>query len=404
MRSRRTIIFLIPALMYFFSYFHRVSPAVLVYNLVEMFSFKATLIGLISSAYFYSYAIAQIPVGILADSIGPKRTLEIFSLIMALGTLIFAFGSSEAVLIAGRALIGFGAGGIFIPSLRLFSYWFKPREYATVTGTLMFSGNLGALFATAPLAIAISSLGWRGTMLFASLIIILSSFLCHFFVGDSPVREEERRERISFLKIVKTVLRVKNFVLLYAIAFLVYGSLMIFQGLWGGRFLSDIYGFSREDSSFILLLIALGVMLASPTGGLVSDRILKRRKPVMVISSLLMFLSWIPLALLTSELSRGMIYGVAILMGISTGLRVIDMTIGKESLPEEILGRGLGLLNISYFIGAAIFQPFMGFIMDAVLSSTGSLLEAYHTIFMICLGATFIGLLLSLLLDETIKY
>lgn len=404
MRSRRTIIFLIPALMYFFSYFHRVSPAVLVYNLVEMFSFKATLIGLISSAYFYSYAIAQIPVGILADSIGPKRTLEIFSLIMALGTLIFAFGSSEAVLIAGRALIGFGAGGIFIPSLRLFSYWFKPREYATVTGTLMFSGNLGALFATAPLAIAISSLGWRGTMLFAFLIIILSSFLCHFLVGDSPVREEERRERISFLKIVKTVLRVKNFVLLYAIAFLVYGSLMIFQGLWGGRFLSDIYGFSREDSSFILLLIALGVMLASPTGGLVSDRILKRRKPVMVISSLLMFLSWIPLALLTSELSRGMIYGVAILMGISTGLRVIDMTIGKESLPEEILGRGLGLLNISYFIGAAIFQPFMGFIMDAVLSSTGSLLEAYHTIFMICLGATFIGLLLSLLLDETIKY
>ncbi|MBC7114909.1 MAG: hypothetical protein PWR13_587 [Archaeoglobi archaeon] len=403
MGYRRAVIFSVPALMYFFSYFHRVSPAVLVYNLVELFSFRAALIGLISSAYFYSYAVAQIPVGILADSIGPKRTLKIFSLIMALGTLIFAFGSSEAVLIAGRALIGFGAGGIFIPALRLFSYWFKPGEYATVTGMFMFSGNLGALFATAPLAIALGSLGWRGTMLSASLVIILSSILCHFFVGDSPVRKEERREKISFFEILKTVLRVKNFVLLYVIAFLVYGSLMIFQGLWGGRFLSDVYGFSRESSSLILLLIALGVMLASPTGGFISDRVIKRRKPVMVASSLLMFLSWIPLALLTSELSKGMIYGVALLMGISTGLRVIDMTIAKESLPEEILGRGLGLLNISYFIGAAIFQPFIGVVMDAVLSERGSLLEAYHIAFTICLAASLIGLVLSLFLDETTK-
>jgi MFS family permease len=390
--------------MYFFSYFHRVSPAVLVYNLIELFSFRATLIGLISSAYFYSYAIAQLPVGILADSIGPKKTLEIFSLIMALGTSLFAFGNSEIVLITGRALIGFGAGGIFIPALRLFSYWFKPREYATVTGMLMFTGNLGALFATAPLAIALENFGWTFAIGVTAVIILFSTFLAHLFVADSPSTKEKRREHIPFSKIVKTVLKIKNFTLLYIIAFLSYGSLMIFQGLWGGAFLSDIYGFSKEKASIILLLIALGVMVASPLGGLISDRIIRRRKPVLLSSCVLMFIFWIPLAFFTGSLSEFMIFILAILIGVSTGLRVIDMTMAKESLPEEMLGRGLGLLNTSYFIGAAIFQPLVGYVIDFLLSKTGSLLLAYQGAFFLSFSATFVALGLSLLLDETIKY
>jgi len=404
MKSRRVLIFLTAASMYFFSYFHRVSPAILVYDLIELFSFKATLIGFISSAYFYSYAIAQIPVGILADSIGPRKTLEIFSLIMATGTLIFAFGTSEAVLIIGRALIGFGAGGIFIPALRLFSYWFRPREYATATGMLMFVGNLGALFATAPLARALEALGWIKTIGLTAIILLLAALLCHLLVADSPVSRERRREQIPFIQIVKSVIRIKNFVLLYCIAFLVYGSLMIFQGLWGGAFLSDIYGFTRDESSLILLLIALGVMVASPLGGFISDRVIGRRKPILVVSCIFMVISWVPLAFFTGELSKTIIFITAILMGVSTGLRVIDMTLGKESLPDEILGRALGLLNISYFVGAALFQPLIGFVMDLTLSKTGSLLTAYQLSFTLCFASVLVALLLSLFLDETAKY
>ena len=66
-----------------------------------------------SSAYFYSYAGAQLPVGIFSDVLGTGNTILIFVLLACLGTMIFELAQNTIVATVGRALIGLGVGGIY---------------------------------------------------------------------------------------------------------------------------------------------------------------------------------------------------------------------------------------------------------------------------------------------------
>ena len=89
----RYIICLIIFLGYVLVYFHRLCPAVIALDMQEAFGISGTLLGVLSSAYFYPYAIMQIPSGLMADSWGPRKTVTTFFL---LATLFLTARQDEA--------------------------------------------------------------------------------------------------------------------------------------------------------------------------------------------------------------------------------------------------------------------------------------------------------------------
>ncbi len=150
---------------YFFVFFHRVSTSVIAADLMLAFDVQATALGVMSSMYFYLYAVEQPLVGYLADRWGPRRVVGCWSGIAAAGCLVFALAPDILWASVGRALIGFGVGGVYVPAMKAFSQWFRRTEFATLVGLLLASGNLGALVATAPLAMMTESWGWRTAFL-----------------------------------------------------------------------------------------------------------------------------------------------------------------------------------------------------------------------------------------------
>src|SRR5512139_493643 len=77
------VVCLLIFLSYLLVYFHRVCPAVIALDLQEAFGVGGTLLGVLGSAYFYPYAIMQLPTGLLADSWGPRKLVSSFFLIAA---------------------------------------------------------------------------------------------------------------------------------------------------------------------------------------------------------------------------------------------------------------------------------------------------------------------------------
>ncbi len=112
---------------YFLACFHRISPTVLAHDLILEFDADATALGLMSSSYFYVYAAVQPPVGVLSDTLGPRRVITIFTLIACAGTLIFAGAFNMAMATVGRAFIGMGVGGIFVPGVKILSRWYRKK-------------------------------------------------------------------------------------------------------------------------------------------------------------------------------------------------------------------------------------------------------------------------------------
>ena len=151
-RRLRGLAFALGAAAFVLAFFHRVAPGVVAADLRATFDTSATTLGFIAAFYFYPYAAMQLPSGVLADTIGPRRLFTAGTLVAGAGSLVFAFAPDVPWLLAGRALVGLGVAVAFVSVLKLVASWFSEREFGTWVGVLQMLGNLGGVLGAWPLA------------------------------------------------------------------------------------------------------------------------------------------------------------------------------------------------------------------------------------------------------------
>ena len=127
----RWLIFWILSFSYILVYFHRLCPAVVAVDMMRDLHTGGALLGLLGSAYFYPYALMQLPAGLLSDSWGPRRTITLFFSIAFVGSLLLGLAPSLFWAIVGRTLVGLGVSMLFVPTMKVLAEWFRIREFAT---------------------------------------------------------------------------------------------------------------------------------------------------------------------------------------------------------------------------------------------------------------------------------
>ena len=141
-------IFSILSALYVFSMFYRVSDAVIAPNLIQDLSLNAETLGLLGGAFFYSFALLQIPMGPMLDRIGPRIVITFLSLAGALGAFLFGFGNSFVSVLIGRILLGVGMSYVLMGAMKVFVLRFPLEKFATLVGIFISVGTLGIIFAT----------------------------------------------------------------------------------------------------------------------------------------------------------------------------------------------------------------------------------------------------------------
>ena len=397
----RWVVFWVMALIYFFVYFHRTSPAVLANTLMEEFAVTALAVGVLSSAYFYPYGLMQIPVGYLSDIKGPRLVTTVFTLIAFFGTLLFAFSPTFEVAILGRLLIGIGVSGVYIPTIKIISRWFKVDEFATLTGVLFAVGNTGALVSAYPLAAMTSAFGWRHSFLFIAAVTLVLALSCWILVRDSPEGNVKKIEKKGFSASFRVVVLNSAIWLIATSAFLRYGIVMGYQGLWGGPYLMDVYGMGREEAGGVLMTVGFGTIVGAPVIGFLSDKIFRTRKWFLFAAGIGFTLTMLPLVFMTASLSVIQLYVISFLIGLFSAAGPVAYALVKESFPLEVTGLATSIVNVFPFFGGAAFQVIMGYLIDSV-GMDGNVYppEAYSLAFLFCLIASVISSVLILFVHE----
>ena len=160
-KRRRWLILGIVAISYVLSFFQRFAPAGIAQDLASAFETSAASLGVLAATYFYVYTVMQVPTGILADTLGPRRILALGGLIGGAGSILFGFAPTLDVALFGRTMIGLGVSVTFIAMLKLIAVWFEEDRFATLVGVCMLIGNLGSVLAGAPLSALAQASGWR---------------------------------------------------------------------------------------------------------------------------------------------------------------------------------------------------------------------------------------------------
>jgi sugar phosphate permease len=121
--------------------------------------------GLLLSAFSWSYALCQLPIGGLVDRIGPRRLLGggliIWSLAQVAGGIVGTFGT----FILARITLGIGEAPQFPSAARVVTNWFPLRARGTPTGIFNAASPLGTALAPLCLSVLIASLGWRAAFI-----------------------------------------------------------------------------------------------------------------------------------------------------------------------------------------------------------------------------------------------
>jgi len=407
----RWIVFSVICLVYFFVYFHRVSTSVIVSDLLEDFHTNATALGFMSSMYFYIYAFEQPLVGYLSDRLGPRRVIGYWSMVAAAGCFLFGMAPNIGWASVGRALIGLGVGGVYVPAVKAISLWFRKNEFATMIGLLMSMGNFGAVIATTPLAWTAATWGWRKTFFLIGGITLGLAFVTLLFTRDyarpsepvqvNPVSASGSNPG-SRAKVAK-VLASGRFWIIAMIFFGIYGTLITLQGLWATPFLMTVLGIERIFASKLNMLIPVGVIIGAPFFGWLTDRFSLNKGNALIVILTVYTLTWVGIIFFFNQLGTVGLSMMLLVMGIATGGFISTLWgIVQETTPSEILGLISGMLNPAPFLGVAVFQVLTGAILDRT-SRVGDLypLSGFRNAFLICLFGIVICLVLSFFLPRS---
>ena len=359
------------AALYFIGFYQRVSPAVITAELTDTFALTAAGLGNLSAFYFYSYVAMQIPTGILADRLGPRRLLTAGAIVAGLGTAVFAMAQDAATANLGRLLIGASVGVAFVAMLKLAGHWMPPRQYALTSGIALAVGVFGAVFAGAPLRLLVNEFGWRSVMWLSAGLTMVVAAATWLMVRDDP---SERGYQSHFegaqggghdtalLDGLKEVLRSRNVVLLFFIPGAASSMVLTFAGLWGVPFLMTHYGLAPTNAAGLCSAMMVAWAIGTICYSTASDRI-GRRKPLYIGGLAISLVLWAAL-IYNPQWQYAVLCVLLCAIGFFSGCFIISFAFAKESGPVRLAGTVSGISNMGVIQGPMYMQPLVGIILD----------------------------------------
>ena len=139
------------AIFYLYQYALRVSPGVLIEEIRHEFNMNADDFALIGSMCYYGYSLVQIPLGIIIDRAGIRKTALWSIALCVFGTFLFSFTHNPLIAYASRLIVGLGAASAFMSSIKLASDYLPPSKQGVVIGATLTLGAAGALITGSPL-------------------------------------------------------------------------------------------------------------------------------------------------------------------------------------------------------------------------------------------------------------
>ncbi|THF58081.1 MFS transporter [Pseudothauera rhizosphaerae] len=356
-------IFLPFALGYYLSYLLRTVNAVISPALTGELGLSAAELGLLTSTYFLSFALAQIPVGIALDRYGPRRVEGGLLVLTALGAVAFALGDSLGTLGPARALIGLGVSACLMGALKGFAMWYPAERQSSMTGFIMAAGALGALTASAPVEAVLPVLGWRGV--FWIVAAIAAGIAAWIFLSLPDEASHGSKDGLAqALRSVAGIYTSRGFLRFAGSAALFTGGFMALQSLWAVPWMMHVNGLTLERAAALLLALNSG-MLAGQLGiGVFGVRMARAGvRPVnllqagyagMLAVQVLILLDWGPHAPLW------------FLLGALSAVNSQTYLAASAYFPREVFARVSTSVNLMAFLGAFAVQWGLGLALDAL--------------------------------------
>ncbi|OHT03028.1 transporter [Tritrichomonas foetus] len=352
-------------------FFQRAVPSIVSEPMAESYGVPTNDLSIFSSMFFYPYAIIQPFAGLLADVMDPRFLIGTCSLMAAVGSLMCGLSKTLFVGCIGRLLVGIGSGPIYVSACRSCANWFSLDQYSRSVGVFCAFAGCGGLIAQGPFSIVADLLGWRWCFFLVSIFGFVASTLTLIFVrgnpiawGYSPVNSEtaNNTSTMSMKEKMKQLGRnfitvIKNFsfwmVGLYNLG--INGPFFNINGMWGGPYLKDVYGYSIVQMGNIMMAISIGNVVGALVIPFVAE-LFNTRKWVVFWSSLIATLCLVPFVILENIPTVAIVALFFTYAVFSNSMTNVAYPMCREYFHASVAGSAVGCNNLYAYISTIAYQ------------------------------------------------
>jgi len=398
------------------NYMDRANLSVAGSAIQSQFELSSTELGILFSAFTWSYAVAQVPVGVLLDKIGPRLLYGAAISIWGLFTFLMAFSAhsilatssaSFAFLIFCRILIGISEAPAYPSNTKIASLWFPNKERARAISTYSSAQYIGLAIFTPVLAIMVGDLGWESVFYFSGGIAIIYGFIWYFFYRDPRDSKNANQAELDYIKHnggynpdidgTKKAEKVLWSEVIFAIrqrrvwgifiAQFAASSTLYFFLTWFIIYLQKGLNLSIDKAGFMACVPYIMAMVGVLVGGTISDMLLKHgysttiaRKVPMTVGMLLSAVLCLANFFENSPWIAIGILSIAFCANAGSNLGWVAMS---DIMPKKMMGTVGGILNL--------FGNLSGIITPIVFGSLLQSANNFHFAMYYIAAVTFFG-------------
>jgi len=331
---------------------------------MHSFNLNAIHLGYLSSTYFFADALAIIPAGLLLDRFSIRRVMLIVMSLCVLSVYVFATTHNLYAAFVARAIVGMGNAFAFLGSMQLAARWLPSKRLALGMGLIITTIMIGGIIAQTPLTLLAHAIDWRGAMIVNASVGLALLLYMFYAVQDAPIgknlNEGIDATATVFSKLWRSMKKPQNWFCSSFTAFMNVPITLLGE-LWGIMYLTQTRHFPMTTAANIASMMFVGMIIGAPAMGWFSDKIGKRKTPMMT-SAFLILLVVIAIAYLpiSSAFALGVLF---FFLGLLSSAQVLSYPTMAESNSLAMTGTALSIVAIMLNLVSFAAQPLYGWLM-----------------------------------------
>jgi len=362
--------------------------------LTRELSLSASQMGLVFSAFSWSYALLQIPGGIFLDRFGTRLTYFIAVVFWSVFTGLMGVAQGLRSLVLMRIGIGIFEAPCFPANSRVLATWFPQHERARANAIYSFGQYVGLGFLSVPLFWITQRFGWRGLFFVVGGLGILFGWLWWTLYHNPAESRTANAEELAYIEAggggeykgqplrfkgrhIVALLKRRQ-ILGASLGQFGGNSTQVFFVTWFPTYLVTARGMTFIQAGLMTSLPFIGASAGVLTGGLLSDAILKRsgsanlarKLPIvggMLLASTIVLANYVPTG------DNATVIAIMSLAFFGQGMTNLGWTVISDVAPKQLIGLTSGIFNFSANLAGIVTPLVIGFAFQLTGSFVGPL-------------------------------
>jgi ACS family D-galactonate transporter-like MFS transporter len=375
------------------NYLDRAVLGVAAPSMREDLGLNAAVMGVVFSAFAWTYATMQIPGGVLLDKIGTKLTYGLSVALWSVMTMLHGLTTGLGSLLTFRLGLGVAEAPCFPTNSRVVATWFPQKERAKATGVYTVGEYIGLAFLAPLLYWIVDAWGWRA--LFGIVGAVGIVFAAVWFVAYQEPKDSRRvnaaelehikagggladgtaPQRKFSWSLVGQLVRQRQ-LLGISLGQFAGNSTLVFFLTWFPTYLATERGMGFLKIGFYSILPFVAASVGVLFGGVLSDRLLARGRSVNlarklpIVAGLLLASTIVTANYVDSDAAVIAIMSVAFF---AQGMAALGWTLVSDIAPHGLLGLTGGIFNFAAMLAAILTPIVIGVLVGATGSFVGAL-------------------------------